>query len=483
MLRNWQLIMTLERNGELALHLQVVQAIVQEIRRGRLVAGDALPGSRVLASALRINRKTVVQAYEELLAQGWIETRPRKGAFVSALLPSVDTTLMSRSETTSTPQGVTTRSALETNTDGTLLNFSDGVPDTRLVPFDAIARAFRHAIVSSSRSNQLGYGDPRGNARLRAAVAQMLRAERGMAVSEDQVCIVRGSQMGIYLSGRLLAGGKESVALEALSYPPAREAFCACGLNVIDVQQDTQGMDLDHLERLCQKHNIGAVYTTPHHQFPTTVMLPAQRRMKLLELSVKYNFMIIEDDYDHEFHFSHSPMLPLASTQSAEGVIHIGSLSKVLAPGLRVGYLVASKTIVNHCAKEIMLIDRQGSTITELAVEELMRDGEVKRHIRRALKIYQARRDHAVSQVAQFLPQAEFVVPPGGLALWLRFPAATNMRGIEMRARKAGLGILPGYRFSGHKEDIPALRLGYASLNTTEFDRAISLLVEAVKGN
>lgn len=478
MLRNWQLIITLERKGELALHLQIVQAIVQEIRRGRLVAGDALPGSRALANALSINRKTAVQAYEELLAQGWIETRPRKGAFVSAALPNVSHSLNPPSEKPLAAP-LTSRSALNADEDKPLLQFSDGVPDTRLVPFNAISRAFRHAIVSSSRANQLAYGDPRGSARLRAAVAQMLRAERGMAVADEQVCIVRGSQMGIYLSAQLLAGSGRSIALETLSYPPAREAFRACGLTVIDVQQDAQGMDLDHLEKLCQQHRLGAVYTTPHHQFPTTVMLPVERRMRLLELSTKYGFTIIEDDYDHEFHFSHSPMLPLASAQAAENVIHIGSLSKVLAPGLRVGYLVAPRPIVDRCAEQIMLIDRQGNAITELAVEELMRDGEVKRHIRRALKIYQARRDHAVSQVAKHLPQAEFTVPPGGLALWLRFPPATPMREIEARAQHAGLGILPGYRFSGRGEDIPALRLGYASMNSGEFDHAIVLLAKA----
>jgi GntR family transcriptional regulator/MocR family aminotransferase len=369
---------------------------------------------------------------------------------------------------------------MNADTDKPLFNFSDGVPDTRLVPFNAISRSFRHAIVSSSRANQLSYGDPRGNPALRTAVAQMLRAERGMAVTEDQVCIVRGSQMGIYLSARLLAGGHSPVALEALSYPPARDAFRACGLNVVDVRQDAQGMDLEHLERVCRKHAIGAVYTTPHHQFPTTVMLPAERRMKLLELAARYNFTVIEDDYDHEFHFSHSPVLPLASTEAPASVIHIGSLSKVLAPGLRVGYLVASEDIVERCAEEIMRIDRQGNVITELAVEELMRDGEVKRHIRRALKIYRARRDHAASKVRQYLPQADFTIPPGGLALWLRFPATTRMREVEIQAHHANLGILPAYRFSRRRKDIPAMRLGYASMNASEFDHAISLLADAI---
>lgn len=490
MLRNWQLAITLQRNSEQSLHLQIVQAVIKEIRRGRLVAGDALPGTRALAGDLAVNRKTAVLAYDELLAQGWIETHPRRGAFVSAHLPTVDNPIDAPiiAVSASFPLALPQRSSLECaeakwSNDGSArrISFSDGVPDTRLVPFNVLSRAFRHAIVSSSRANQLAYDDPRGNFHLRAAVAEMLRTERGMAVTEDQVCIVRGSQMGIYLTARVLAEQEGCVVLEELSYPPAREAFRSCGLDILYVAQDEQGMDLDHLEDLCKRHKVSAVYSTPHHQFPTTAMLPVDRRLRILELSIKYNFIIIEDDYDHEFHFSHSPMLPLASTETANRVIHIGSLSKVLAPGLRVGYLVAPKNVVDRCADEVMIIDRQGNAITELAVAEMMRDGEMKRHIRRVLKIYRERRDHAVNRVEELLPEANFSVPPGGLALWLRFAPNLDMRRIEEITRTHGVDILPGYLFSGQQKSVPALRLGYANMNSNEFDVGIEILAKAVK--
>lgn len=503
MLRNWYLTIVLERTAGVALHLQLVQAIIQEIQRGRLLPGTALPGSRTIAEALSLNRKTVVQAYDELLAQGWIETQARRGAFVSARLPAP---ALEKAHTTAAqipdsfsqslpPNGLSAFLESIAEKPGAI-RFSDGVPDARLVPFDVLSRAYRRALLHSARANRLAYDDARGNLLLRNAIADMLRAERGMSVTNTQICVVRGSQMGIYLSARLLAikevaikemsvndvaTSNGCVVMEDLSYPPAREAFASFGIPIEYIAQDSFGMNLDELELLCTRRKISAVYTTPHHQFPTTVMLSVERRIRLLELARRYDFLIIEDDYDHEFHFSHNPMLPLASMDTDGRVIHIGSLSKVLAPGLRLGYIAAPEAVINRCMNEIMLIDRQGNALTELAVAELMRTGEIKRHVRRALKIYQARRDYAVQRVSELIPSATFTIPAGGLALWLELDARLDMQRLQRDALTQGVTILPGQLFSGTGRAIPALRLGYASLNQQELELGLMALVAAIQ--
>ena len=484
-LRNWHLNMTLVRSNGLSLHLQLVQAVVNEVRKGRLLPGTPLPGTRKMSEDLGINRKTVVQAFEELQAQGWIETEPRRGSFISHKLPifaSHETSLAGSAAfpLSLTGSGLETYALSVTPVKPSQWQFSDGVPDTRLVPFDVLSRAFRRALLISSRANRLAYDDARGNISLRSAIADMLRQERGMAVSTEEVCIIRGSQMGIYLSARLLSSHTGCVVMEKLSYPPAREAFESFGLDIAYVDQDDDGMSLDGLTQLCQQRQISAVYTTPQHQFPTTCTLSLERRIRLLALAEQFNFIIIEDDYDHEFHFSHKPMLPLASMETAGRVIHIGSLSKILAPGLRLGYMVAPEGFIQRCGREILLIDRQGNAVTELAVAELMANGQMKRHIRRALKVYQLRRDHAVKRVREILPMARFNVPSGGLALWLCFDEQLDMDKLQKDAEALGLSVLLGDLFSGINEKTHALRLGYADLNETEFDQTLMCLSHAI---
>jgi len=484
-LRNWHFTISLQKKSGLSLHLQIVQALILEVRKGRLLAGAPLPGTRKIAADLGVNRKTAVQAYDELIAQGWIETQARRGAFVSEKLPMPELAdankFSSEHQRAAQPTLKIDQREPEGGTEPGMINFSDGVPDTRLVPFTVLARAFRRALITTARANRLAYDDAQGSYALRSAIAEMLRLERGMAVEPNQVCIVRGSQMGIYLSARLLANCSGSVVMEELSYPPAREAFASFGIAISYVAQDEFGLNVDALEQLCARTNISAVYLTPHHQFPTTSMLSVARRIRLLALAKKFNFLILEDDYDHEFHFSHSPMLPLASMESEGCVIHIGSLSKVLAPGLRLGYMVASKDFIQRCVAQILLIDRQGNALTELAVAEMMRNGELKRHIRRALKIYKIRRDYAVQRVREMLPSVNFSIPAGGLALWLCFDSTIDMEKLERDAQALKLTILPGHLFSGRRKKVSALRLGYANLNESEFDQGLMRLASALQ--
>lgn len=446
-----------------------------------------MPSTRELAEKLKVNRKTVRLAYDELIAQGWLTTERRRGTFVSANLPSFlpQKHVSMRVAEIHTPQFTSYARHLAPEDHATFqqaIDFNDGIPDTRLIPFEMLSRAFRHALVDSSRANRLGYDDPRGMLVLRQAVADMLNMERGLSTSVDNTCLVRGSQMGIFLAARILTRPGDYIVVEHLSYPPAREAFRSCGAQILNVGLDEHGLDVDALETLCKKHQIRAIYVTPHHQFPTTVMMTAERRLKLLMLAEQYDFVIVEDDYDHEFHFHHHPVFPLASDDPGGRVIYVGSLSKVLAPGLRVGYLVASREFINQCSSEIMLIDRQGNSVTELAVSELMESGEIRRHIRRTLKIYTDRRNTLVNLVRDELGEfVSFDPPVGGLALWLRLNMEINITDLVKNAMEKQVRVLPGSLFSEDGTLVNGIRLGFGSLDANELTKGIQRLKLAIR--
>jgi GntR family transcriptional regulator/MocR family aminotransferase len=487
MLRPWTPNIILRRDGDASVHQQIVHALIEEIRSGRLAPGSALPGSRTLAEQLGVNRKTVIQAYDELIAQGWLTAGTTRATFVSADFPIVEP---------AAPGARAPSAAIVAQPDFPLrkrspniayfapaegmLTFDDGAPDTRLAPIEELARAYRRALLDAVRGNRLGYGDPRGSIRLRKAVATMLNLDRGLSCTVDNICLVRGSQMGIYLAARLLVRPGDVVAMESLSYPPAREAFLAAGAEIATVDIDGQGLKVDELERLCRKKRVRAIYITPHHQFPTTVVLRPDRRLYLNILAEQFGFAVVEDDYDHEFQFDHRPMLPLASADQGHKVIYIGSMSKLLTPSLRVGYMHASTSVIERAAAEIMVIDRQGDPATEAAVAELMETGAIKRHTRHVLKHYAERRTLLAGLLKDhFDGDVDFTLSAGGMAIWVQFLAGVDVGRLAEAAARHKVGLTPGSAFSMSGETIQASRMGFGSLNPAELGRAVDGLVKA----
>lgn len=482
MLRPWRVTLgRIDPARSTPLYLQIVHAVIHEIERGRLPPGTFLPSSRELASILGVNRKTVVLAFEDLIAQGWLTSQGTRGTCVAQQITSHKPAPPPRPVGPNLPEY---RFRMPPDRPlalpgGTGIKLDEGAPDGRLFPADILARAYRGAIRRASRENRLQYRDPRGSPRLREAVAEMLRGERGLAVEPDEICITRGSQNGIWLAARTLLTPGDAVLVETLTYEPAVAAFTDLGAKIVPVGLDGHGVRVDEVEEACRRHRVRAIFLTPHHQFPTTVALRPERRLRVLELARQFGFAIIEDDYDHEFHFESQPLLPMASYAPSR-VIYVGSLSKLLLPALRIGYIAAPRPFIDAVAHGVSLTDGMGNTLTEDAAADLMAEGELRRHARRVTQAYAARRSAFAAELdALFAGVANWSLPDGGLAFWLQFPNREVLTRIEEGAPAHGLRMAASASFATRHDAPAGLRIGFASLSEEEAARALRSLARA----
>ena len=459
---------------------QIVRAIAADIRRGRLRPGDRLPGSRTLAESLGLHRNTVLAAYRELAAEGWIEGEARSTR-VALDLPAAPKTrpLASRGgvgfDLEADLPGPEFRPPR-----GALLDLAGGLPDPRLVPADLLARALRRAL--RARPTPFTYGDPAGEPRLRGALSALLAEVRGLAAPSEQVLVTGGSQMALDLLARTLIRPGDRVAVEDPGYPAAWRTFQAAGAELVPLPVDGEGVSIEALERVLAEGPLRALYLTPHHQFPTTVTLTAPRRLRLLELARRHRLAIVEDDYDFEFHFDGRPVLPLASADAAGVVVYLGTLSKVLAPGLRLGFLAAPRPLVEALAARRDLVDHHGNRAVERAVAELIEDGLLQRHARKMRRIYAERRETLRDLLHRHLAsELTFDAAPGGLSFWARTPKGLDAAAWAARAAARGVLVTAGRRFDMRGRNLPNLRVGFSALDPKELREAVAQLKRALE--
>ncbi|WP_426130356.1 PLP-dependent aminotransferase family protein [Pseudomonas sp. DWP1b1] len=487
-MRKWRPLLKLNDSASQASYRKIAEGLVTAIVEGRLLPGTLLPGTREMAQLLDVNRKTVILAYEEAMTKGWLVSEPRRGTFVNAQLTAKQ--LPSRAQVPFAPPILAQTAApyFAQNAQVTALNhrhdalfFDNGTSDHRLLPQAVLHRYYRNALRSSFASNTLRYGSEGTGYHLRCALAEMLRNNRGLTVGAENICLTQGTQMSLYLTASLLLKPGDVVLVERLSYPPAWEIFRRLGAQLVTVDIDEEGCRTDQIDRLCREHKVRMIYLTPHHQFPTTVSLHAARRQQLLALAALHDFCIIEEDYDHEFHFSGRPYLPLASDRAQRHVIYVGSLSKALGSTFRCSYVVAPAQVVEALHSNAALMLGDADAVAQKMLANLINDGELKKHLRRVSKEYRARRETLQGCLhAAFGERIQVREPEGGLALWVRFDDAIDVDQTVNAALDHGLVVRSGGQFSPMDQAENALRLGFASLNQEEIREATLRLAKAV---
>lgn len=466
MLRPWELFLPIDKNSGEPVYMQIAEATITAVKTGQLKGGDALPGSRQLAAQLKVNRNTIVAALDVLIAEGWLVSRERQGIFVPENIPVV-------ADASVQPQ---TGSGVSTAAPKPEIFFDDGLPDSTLAPITELARAYRQVFSRKGRWQMMGYTNAAGDGEFREAIAQMLNHKRGMRLVSDNVFITRGSQQAMYLAAHCLLRKGDFVLVESPGYQPAWRAFEQAGATLLPVRVDAHGLVVEELKPLLDKYpGVRAVYITPHHQFPTTVTLTLPRRLELVRLSNEYGFTIIEDDYDHEFHFSSRPVMPVSSLEGIQHYVYVGTMSKIAAPALRLGYLASSPGFIQKVTELRKIIDVQGDNVMEQAVLQLIRDGEIKRHLKRATSRYKAKRDWFEKLLNEQLgDKIRFTRPEGGLAFWIEPKAQVDLQELLAALLRERIALLPPETFGC--PDVRGLRLGYASLTEAQLETGVKAM-------
>ena len=452
------LLVELEREGELPLHEQLERSIRESIQSGRLAAGARLPSSRELAEELAVSRGVVSEAYGQLVAEGYLTSRQGAPVRVALTVRTPPPRPPARSLLPSFPY-----------------HFHPGLPDLAGFPRDRWLRSLR-AAWRRAPLDAVGYPDPRGVPALREALAEYLGRVRGAAAEPEQMLVCTGFAQAFSLLCRWLAGrGVERLALEDPGWHQHRLIAEQAGLAVAPVPVDGEGIRVDALEA----SGAGVVVVTPAHQFPTGAVLSRERRTALIEWAEEGERLIVEDDFDAEYRYDGSGLGALQGL-APERVAYIGSASKRLTPGMRLGWALLPSWLAWPLIQAKAVEDSGSEAIGQLALHDFIERGELDRHIRRTRLRYRRRREALLAALAKQLPEARPGESAAGLYELVELPEGVDEAATVAAAAERGVGVegLALHRFLAGGP--PGLVLGFACLPEPALEHGARLLAEAV---
>jgi GntR family transcriptional regulator / MocR family aminotransferase len=435
------------------MYMQLLDWFRQAILSGQLRPGQRVPSTRRLASELRISRIPVLGAYEQLQAEGYLETFQGAGTCVARAIPDSlarprrprPPPALSPSPVDGTPRRVSQRVRQMRGPEQTWLGnlgaFRVGVPALECFPLEVWSRLVsRHARQLDIAS--MVYGDPMGYLPLRTAIAEYLGASRGVRCEASQVVITTGSQQGLQICAHVLFDHGDAVWMEDPGYPGAHQALRTAGAQLIPVPVDEEGIDVAEGERLGPQAR--AIYITPSHQFPLGSTMSAARRMQLLDWAARHDAWVIEDDYDSEYRFGGRPLVSLQGTDTHERVIYVGTFSKVMFPAIRLGYLVVPRDLAADFAAGRDAIDTFTSTLYQHAMTDFIREGHFARHLRGTRALYQARRAAVLEAIAAYMGgRLEPVGADAGMQVTGWLPHGVDDVAVSRAAAKRGVSVRP----------------------------------------
>lgn len=478
------------------LYRQIYDGLRVAILKGEVTSGARLPSSRLLATQLAVSRMTVINAYDQLFAEGYLEGRAGSGTFVADKLPEEFFRTGKLSGLGQKSQSPIDTGELRLSTHGRYIEknrarilkhegptsnvaFQHGLPAVRQFPFDIWAKIVQRHYKYSSGALQ-GYGDPAGYWPLRQAIAAHLRASRAVNCDAGQVIVTSGAQQALHLIAGVLLDRGDKVLIEDPGYLGARDVIEALGTVVVPVPLDDEGLDLDAAKRLGR--NARLTYVTPSRQFPTGTTMSLSRRMGLLEWAAAEDGWVVEDDYDSEFRYAGRPLASLQGLDKNGRVLYTGTFSKTIFPGLRLGCLVVPESLVDIFAAARSIIDLHSPLTDQAVLAEFIGEGHFERHLRKMRTLYKLRQEVLVAETRKMVGgMIEIDKADAGMHLVGWLPAGVDDKEVSQKAAASGLFAAPLSNYCLNRPARGGLLLGYTAFEEKEIKRGVRALAKALQ--
>jgi GntR family transcriptional regulator / MocR family aminotransferase len=464
-----------------SIQTQLYQQLKNAIYQGMLRHGDRLPSSREMSNELKISRNTVLQVFEQMKMEGFFVSKTGAGTFINSNFSFAKThTVQDLEQHISNPHGLNDSFKGHASTLETMRPFQLSVPSIPEFPFETWAR-ISGSIDRKLNSLHLGYDDAQGYLPLRKALSDHLRISRSINCDPENMLIVNGSRQALHLAAELLLKKGDPCWMEDPGYPGATSAMRRFGGKICPVPITADGMDLDHAMKHYPKAKL--CYVTPSHQFPMGNTMTVNHRIKLLRWAQENHMWIIEDDYDSEFRYKGRPIPALQGMDTNGNVIYLGTLSKVLLPALRLGYMAfPSSAMARRFAIGKSVIDGQSNIITQAKVTEFIRQGHFSRHIRRMRILYKKAQDDLVDLIDLHLKGKLTPVPvEAGMHLLAWLPPSVSAQALAKEASKEGVIIHSLSKYSIRFNHPNGLALGFSGFSSAEMESSILKLKRLMK--